>query len=1130
MDVGDESANRWELSKENIQPLKHGRKAAVLSVVLNESATQKLNATMHVFEEELRTYSGDDPLDVWYRYILWVEQSYPKGGKDGNIKKLIEKCLSSVYGNAETNEKYKNDPRFLDIWLKYADLCARPVEVYQTLEAKGICTLLTDFYINWSWEMEKAGNYKRADIIYQNGMQIRAEPADVLQEAHKKFQMRVTRSTMEGRIVEQESNYSEPQRTVLNSLKSKGHGNRVPNERVGSSVVGPAGRVSQEETKKNAGGPSFSIFRDTGSSDDHSRVSAGESRGGSLPVGAAVNQENVKNPGQWTKKKVPQKTCNVVSVDDLGLYQKPAFSVHADENISLPTATPSKLPQTSNVLATCKDYKDWHVEMFIAEPFNPKVQPQYCKHKVYCGNEEFSFEELKAAQYFKKEKEEKKKNEELEKMQDMLKKQEELIQQLLQDRLNQQKQEQAQQSMSRSLYQDSWIAINKSVNASVNVSNFLDESSTSNLLQCQPATACLSSNEASVIRDQTPTTHGANPTPQDNSQCNSSSNSRGLNLTDPTINTKMAVNVINDIWSASLYQADSQQDIIESDVGSDMGTQPVAVEAPPFTILQDEEIDKDKQSKETTTAAFSIYTDNSGDNNGTDKTKPSQPFSIFQDGKNTNQAKDPNDMYFEDQDENRPPPGMVQQREYRQVSGVLQPAADIPFLPLEDQESQKESEILCEDKGPKEELVFDDDLNDIVPLDGVSFADFTLKMPNNPEAFAKMANAASTPAPWSLGHVPQATVNGDDFTMAVMKVNNHFPLIEDKQKEDSEELMPPPVKQLPPTSFPAPVSEVKLSPIMEASREYRSSSSSSSGYSTTSTTLGGHSAHGLSQHGGFSMSTQMSRTRQHCNTQQECGLEIGVTAHTGDFTKSGYLADKSRGESMADSRPGIVASQNAPWSEEKEVSSFDAHQVAAMLMDMDDMKPLPMANSTKLDVREPKILLTSKENNQNFPEKINPFAEEIVQVVLSKLEEPVEARGGFVTSHGKLPFIKTNSQITLGSEMFHVRRIRGEGAYAKVYQASTIDPMNVTIMPTEEEEDDENEDDEKQMILKVQKPPCPWEFFICHELRQRLKSKAYPVNMLDSVMRINRGYFFSNGSILVNQYHKYGSLLDVMNG
>lgn len=31
-------------------------------------------------------------------------------------------------------------------------------------------------------------------------------------------------------------------------------------------------------------------------------------------------------------------------------------------------------------------------------------------------------------------------------------------------------------------------------------------------------------------------------------------------------------------------------------------------------------------------------------------------------------------------------------------------------------------------------------------------------------------------------------------------------------------------------------------------------------------------------------------------------------------------------------------------------------------------------------------------------------------------------------------------------------------------------------------------------------------------------------------MRINRGYFYPNGSILVNQYHKYGTLLDVVNG
>ena len=46
--------------------------------------------------------------------------------------------------------------------------------------------------------------------------------------------------------------------------------------------------------------------------------------------------------------------------------------------------------------------------------------------------------------------------------------------------------------------------------------------------------------------------------------------------------------------------------------------------------------------------------------------------------------------YPEIQDENRPPPGMVlQQHEARQISGILQPAKDIPNL--EDQERETKS-------------------------------------------------------------------------------------------------------------------------------------------------------------------------------------------------------------------------------------------------------------------------------------------------------------------------------------------------------------------------------------------------------------------------------------------------------
>ncbi|KAK8727798.1 hypothetical protein OTU49_009461 [Cherax quadricarinatus] len=1106
MDVSEETASHWELSKENIQPLKQGRKARVLTMALDGSAAQKLNAARQAFEEEILTYSGDDPLDVWYQYALWTEQNYPKGGKEGNIKKIIEKCMKAVNFDAERANKYKNDPRILYLWIKYAGLLPNPIEVYQSLEAKKICVVLADFYINWAWEMEKIGNFKRADSIFRKGIELCAKPVHVLEEAHMKFQMRVARSAIDGRSVDQESS-AEPHRTAFNSLKPQGRSNRVPYERVGSSVIGPAGRVLQDRPSSNAGGPVFSIFQDPNASAGHPHHSE-DGDGSSVPVGASVNQENLKNPGKWTKSRVSQKASNIVPVEDLGKYQKPAFSVHEDENASQPLTTPAKLPSTSNVLSAIKDqFKDWHVPMFIPEPFDPKVQPQYCKHKIYGGVEEVCFEELRAAQYFKEEREkqkQKQKDDELKMIKETLNKQEEIIQQLLQDREMLRKQQQ-EQNTNHSIYQDSWVAINKSVNASVNASHLLDESKSALL---QPATASINGKESCIAQDLSPQALSYNPPSLDNLSLSNSSNSRGLNVTDPTFNTKLAMNVINDMWSTSLFHGDTQRESGGSGVGSENSSDPVAKENAPFTIYQDGSSGQEGQ--------------------------PSQPFTVYNDVKSTNNVgvhkpSDPNNQYVEDQDENRPPPGLVQQREHRQITGILQPSVDIPTLPPDDQEQEKEAgkknEALDSGSRGAEGGLDLNDFNDIVPLDGESMADFTLNMPNNSKAFAKMTHVASTPAPWSLGQVPQATVTGEDFTMAFMKVNL-LPLVDEDEKmddigakEDSGKIMPPP--NLPPhPASPCPVPKAGLSPIMEASREFRSSSSNSSGYST-STTLGGQSVNGLPQQGGFSASSQMYRSHQHSNTQSEYTFEAAAI-QTGDFTKSGYLADKSRGESLIDSRPGILALQNRLREEENGIV-FDPDQAAAMLMDVDDIMP-SSAKSARPDNKEKMIL--SKSGKPSLRDQINPFAEEVLQSILSSLREPVEARGGFVGLPGALPLIKPNIQVTLGSEMFHVRRIRGEGAYARVFQASTLDPLNVTMLAT----DDDEEDEEVQVILKVQKPASPWEFYICHELRQRLKLHAHAKNILDSVMRINRGYFFSNGSVLANRYHKFGTLLDAVNG
>lgn len=57
----------WELSKENIQPLKSGRKASKLATIAQPLDLKSLNEQRQHFENELRMYNGEDPLEPWYK-------------------------------------------------------------------------------------------------------------------------------------------------------------------------------------------------------------------------------------------------------------------------------------------------------------------------------------------------------------------------------------------------------------------------------------------------------------------------------------------------------------------------------------------------------------------------------------------------------------------------------------------------------------------------------------------------------------------------------------------------------------------------------------------------------------------------------------------------------------------------------------------------------------------------------------------------------------------------------------------------------------------------------------------------------------------------------------------------------
>lgn len=68
-----------------------------------------------MYEDAIKNYDGDDPLENWYEYILWVEQSYPKNGHESHIGKLLQQCLAIF----EKETKYHQDRRYIRLWINY---------------------------------------------------------------------------------------------------------------------------------------------------------------------------------------------------------------------------------------------------------------------------------------------------------------------------------------------------------------------------------------------------------------------------------------------------------------------------------------------------------------------------------------------------------------------------------------------------------------------------------------------------------------------------------------------------------------------------------------------------------------------------------------------------------------------------------------------------------------------------------------------------------------------------------------------------------------------------------------------------------------------------------------------------
>lgn len=71
------------------------------------------------WELAINSYNGQDPLDLWFRYICWLESNYNSNSAlEAKFRKSVEQCLSTY----DKYDNYKQDIRMVKLWIKYVSV------------------------------------------------------------------------------------------------------------------------------------------------------------------------------------------------------------------------------------------------------------------------------------------------------------------------------------------------------------------------------------------------------------------------------------------------------------------------------------------------------------------------------------------------------------------------------------------------------------------------------------------------------------------------------------------------------------------------------------------------------------------------------------------------------------------------------------------------------------------------------------------------------------------------------------------------------------------------------------------------------------------------------------------------
>lgn len=293
-----QTGNEWELYKENVRPLKRGRNVELLNEALKAQADNSLKKslieTRRKFLDAIDEYKGDDPLRPWLDCIKWVQESFPTGGDCSGLLVIYEQCVRRFWHE----ERYKDDLRYLKVWLEYADNCEDAEVIYDFLEANNIGQSHSCYYSAYALHMEFKNKLRKADDIFNLGIARKAQPLEKLEAAYKKFLVRSTRKKRDA-----EDGVAD------DDLPSRSFGTLL----AAGSARRPLAQNFDRERKivklqRFSTNKPLSIYNDENSDSRPVHLKGAESSWNTLGTRADRNKENTSVPTKWTTYKVPHKT------------------------------------------------------------------------------------------------------------------------------------------------------------------------------------------------------------------------------------------------------------------------------------------------------------------------------------------------------------------------------------------------------------------------------------------------------------------------------------------------------------------------------------------------------------------------------------------------------------------------------------------------------------------------------------------------------------------------------------------------------------------------------------------------------------------------------------------------------